>query len=547
MYRRHVLPLCLSLAVLLAWCASLPPAARPATAPPALFAAGRALVDIEVLAREAHPTGSAAHAAAAGHVLARMRDLGLEVRVQQAVERGQAVRNLIGVLPGRDRTLPPLALMAHYDTVPGSPGAADDSSGVAVALEVARALRAGPQPLRDVALVITDGEEIDLLGARAFYAGDSLAQRIGLVLNMEARGGGGRVFMFETSADNGALVDVFRRVTPHPSSNSLAVFVYRRMPNDTDFTIVREHGGAGLNYAFIGRQVDYHAPGSTPARLDAGSVQHMGEQVLAAARAFAFAADLPARSADRVYADVLGIGILAYAPAGGWAIGLLAALLLLDAARRLRRARRLSPRSVAGGALASLLVLPLAAAVAFGLRQATGVPFGFETQRPLLAAWGTYATALALGCLGVALLLAAVPRRADWGAWLGALLVALLVTLAAQAWEPAIAFLPGWPALLAAATLWLACLRQADPGAAPRGVLIAAGATVALAQCLYLAHAVLLGVGASVPAAAGPFAWLGAFSAFPLLQSTGSRRAGACAGLAVLALAVVLAASLRLH
>lgn len=547
MYRRHVLPLCLLLASLIAAYASLPPAPRGTDTPAADFAAGRALADIAVLARAPHPLGSAAHAAAAAHVLARMRALGLEVREQSAVERGYPLRNLIGVLPGRDRSLPALALMAHYDTAPGSPGAADDSTGVAVALEVARALRAGAPPLRDVVLLITDGEEVDLLGARAFYRQDPLARRIGLVLNMEARGGGGRVFMFETSDGNGPLVDVFRRVTPHPSSNSLAVFVYRHMPNDTDFTVVRAHGGAGLNYAFIGRQADYHAPSSTLARLDEGSVQHMGNQVLAAARAFAFAAGLPARGTDRVYADVLGIGVLAYAPATGWAIVLLAALLLADAARRLGRLRRLRARALAGGALAGLLVLPAAAGLALALRRLTGVPFGFEAQRPLLTAFGTYELALALGGLGVALLLAAGPRLADWSTWLGALLPALLLALAAQALVPAVAFLPAWPLLLAAATLWLACRRRADPGPAPQGVLIAAGAVLALAQCLYLAHAVLLGVGANLPAVAGLFAWLGAFSAFPLLQSTGSRRAGALAGLASLVLALLLAASLRLH
>nr|QQZ51290.1 hypothetical protein JKL49_09545 [Phenylobacterium glaciei] len=34
---------------------------------------------------------------------------------------GGVVENLIGVLPGKDRKAPALALMAHYDSVPGSP------------------------------------------------------------------------------------------------------------------------------------------------------------------------------------------------------------------------------------------------------------------------------------------------------------------------------------------------------------------------------------------------------------------------------------------
>jgi hypothetical protein len=538
---------CLGLAATLAWIASLPPRPLPATAPESQFSAERALGDVEVLAQHPHPLGSAAHDAAAAYLLERMRSLGLEVRTQDGVAGGKAVRNLIGVLPGRDRAVPAVALMAHYDTAPGSPGAADDSTGVAVALEIVRALRVDGPAARDVALVITDGEEVDLLGARAFYAADPLARRIGLVLNMEARGGGGRVFMFETGPENGALIDVFRRVTPNPSSNSLAIFVYRHMPNDTDFTVVKAHGGTGLNYAFIGRQVDYHASTSTLARLEQGSVQHMGNQVLAAARAFATAAELPARRADRVYADFLGIGVLAYAPGTGWLILLAAALLYAASALRLRRGIRLQWRAAARGAAATLLVLPLAAALAIAARHLTGVPFGFDSQRPLLAAWGVYETAVALCSLGLALLLAAWPKKANWCAWGGALVPGFLAAFGAQAAVPAVAFLLAWPLLIAAATSWLACLARRGPPPDPVNALVVAGAAASLSQCLYLAHAVMLGVGANLPAAAGLYAWLGALTLFPLLQPFAARRAGALAGLGAIGLGLLLAASFRLH
>lgn len=547
MPRLPALLLCLGLAAALGWTASQPPRPLPADAPAGAFSAARALRDVEVLARQPHPLGSAAHAAVAGYLLARMRALGLEVRVQDGVAGGKAVRNLIGVLPGRNRAAPALALMAHYDTAPGSPGAADDSTGVAVALEVVRALRSAGARARDVALVITDGEELDLLGARAFYAADPLARRIGLVLNMEARGGGGRVFMFETGADNGALIDLFRRVTPNPSSNSLSIFVYRHMPNDTDFTVVKAHGGTGLNYAFIGRQVDYHSPTSTLARLEPGSVQHMGAQVLAAARALATTAELPARRADRVYADFLGLGVLAYAPGVGWLALLAVALLGTASALRMRRASTLQWRSAARGAVAALLVLPLAAALAVAVRHLTGVPFGFEAQRPLLAAYGRYELAVALCSLGTALLLAAWPRQADWSAWGGALAPAFLVAVGAQAAVPAVAFLLSWPLLIAAVTAWLAWLPRRGPAPAPTHVLVVLAAAASLAQCLYLAHAVMLGVGATLPAVAGLFAWLGALASLPLLQPGATRRAGMLAGLGAIGLGLLLAASFRLH
>ncbi|MCU0240897.1 MAG: M28 family metallopeptidase, partial [Vicinamibacteria bacterium] len=48
---------------------------------------------------------------------------------------------------------------AHHDTVPGSPGANDDASGVAVLIELARVMAHEPQRPRTLAFVSFDGEE----------------------------------------------------------------------------------------------------------------------------------------------------------------------------------------------------------------------------------------------------------------------------------------------------------------------------------------------------------------------------------------------------
>ncbi len=44
------------------------------------------------------------------------------------------------------------------------------------------------------------------------------------------------------------------------------------MPNGSDFSVARELGYPGFNYAFIGGQFDYHSPSSTPATLPSCSV-----------------------------------------------------------------------------------------------------------------------------------------------------------------------------------------------------------------------------------------------------------------------------------
>jgi len=56
-----------------------------------------------------------------------------------------------------------LLVMAHYDTVPPSPGAADNAAAVGVLIELARVLAASP-PHTPVILAFTANEEIGLVG-----------------------------------------------------------------------------------------------------------------------------------------------------------------------------------------------------------------------------------------------------------------------------------------------------------------------------------------------------------------------------------------------
>ena len=218
----------------------------------------------------------------------------------------------MGVLPGKDRNAPAMALMAHYDSVPASTGASDDAAGVATVLEVVRAFKAKGVPDRDVLVVLTDGEEAGLLGADAFFRQDPQAKRIGFIFNLDVRGSAGRVQMFQTADDNGGTIRLMAATAPRPVASSLTGFIYQYMPNDTDFTVSKRAGVPGLNYAFIGRQFDYHSPSSVPATQDRGSLQDMGDQVLATAQALAFSPNLPAKSPDLVYAQTPGGLTLAY-------------------------------------------------------------------------------------------------------------------------------------------------------------------------------------------------------------------------------------------
>ena len=67
---------------------------------------------------------------------------------------------------GKQPDLAPILVGAHYDTVPGSAGADDNASGVAVLLVLAELL-AKTQPKRSVCFVAFDLEEYGLVGSTA--------------------------------------------------------------------------------------------------------------------------------------------------------------------------------------------------------------------------------------------------------------------------------------------------------------------------------------------------------------------------------------------
>ncbi|MDV3347741.1 M28 family peptidase [Leptothoe sp. LEGE 181152] len=89
-------------------------------------------------------------------------------------------------LPGYQPSRAPVVIGAHYDTVPGCPGADDNATGLAVLLELARRFSCQP-PRRPVRLVAFDLEEYGLLGSKA-YVKELNGQPIHLMLSLEMLG-----------------------------------------------------------------------------------------------------------------------------------------------------------------------------------------------------------------------------------------------------------------------------------------------------------------------------------------------------------------------
>jgi hypothetical protein len=462
----------------LALLASRPTAALGADAPPAQFAAARAMPHLQNIAARPHPLGSAENAQVRAYLLEQLRALGLEPQLQSTLGltpgRGSAavgsVQNILarkaGSAPDRAQRRA-LLLLAHYDSAPLAPGAGDDGANVAAILETLRALQSGAPLANDLIVLLSDGEEAGLLGAEAFVAEHPWARDVGMVINAEFRGNAGPAMMFETSVGNGPMIQGLADAVPHPVANSLNYEVYKLLPNDTDLSVFKRKGIPGLNFAAIEGHTAYHSALDTPANLSQASLQHQGETMLALVRHFGQRPLQGLIGADRVYFDFPGIGLVHYPAA--WALPLAAGvLLLLLAVVGLCVRSGIGWRKLGGGALLFLLANGLIA----GLAQLVWI--GAKWFHPAYASsahGSTYnshwylgavvALSLAVFCALAARLQRRVPANA---LALGSMAVWGALLLAACFYLPGATFLLTWPLLAMLLALGL-CLYR--PGMSP--------------------------------------------------------------------------------
>ncbi|HEX6945359.1 MAG TPA: M28 family peptidase, partial [Casimicrobiaceae bacterium] len=294
-----------------------------------LFSEQNARAHVEMLAGTigSRPIGTDANTRARAYLIDQLKLYGLDVRVQEAdarratLGRTAHVSNIIATLPG---TRPEaLGLLAHYDSSPQAPGAADDGLGVAVVLETARVLAARQNRQWTTYVMLTDGEESGLMGAAALMTDRTITDHLKAYINIEAVGAGGPAMLFETGPGNGWLVGPWARRAPHPRGGSYSVEIYRRLPNDTDFSILKLQEIPGLNFAAVGDSHAYHTARDTPERLSPATLRDTGENVVAIATAFD-GVDITRRSTgEATYFDIGSTSALSYGPVAGWALALL--------------------------------------------------------------------------------------------------------------------------------------------------------------------------------------------------------------------------------
>jgi hypothetical protein len=356
-----------------------------------------------------HPADSDASDGVRERLLKELRGVGLSPQVRDQVACNE-IYKARGVVCARVRNVvatigPPverhLLLNAHYDSTAVGPGAGDDGAGVATLIEVASILKGEPLK-RPITFLFNEGEELGLVGARAFLA-DPSSRQVDSLINLEARGVSGPVNMFETSVPNAAPVSAFARAVDRPVANSLATDVYRLMPNYTDVNSFEERGWTTLNFAMIGNETRYHSPGDNLAALDPRSLAHMGDQTLAVARELS--RGVPQAKGDRIFMDVLGRWLVQMPQLAGMA---LLGVLLIGcgwlAWRRKAVGRGLAV--IAGGLLLGTALAWLGIA-AIGLAR----PGMFWRAFPLWTHLAVYAS----GLVAAVALLASIGRKLDVG------------------------------------------------------------------------------------------------------------------------------------
>ncbi len=379
------------------------------------FSAYRAAEHIKEISKAPHTMNDQAELKRIREYLEQqLRSLGCTVELMPYTEEGYQITNVFATMKGTSGD-EALLLVAHYDSnpgkgegeAPGSCGAADDGYGVSVILETLRAVRATGEVKNTIYVLFTDGEETNMLGAKA-AAKDAGFPGLNAkaVMNIESRGMRGPAIMFETSKNNGKLFDFYIRRAGPAATWSLASDVYRIMPNYTDFTSFIGKGMHGLNFSNLDALSDNHTPRDRYENISLSSIQGYGNQLLPVIAGFAFE-DLPdgftSQGDVTFFTPAYGLSIAYPASLNYILLALSAAAVIVYAILAVKRKsmkplRLLFALAVVGLALAAAVA---GEAIAFLLSIIFAIPFN-PTNMPQVPFQGGIAiTAVAL--LGVAL------------------------------------------------------------------------------------------------------------------------------------------------
>ncbi len=178
--------------------------------------------------------------------------------VVRTVTEQRMSASVIAIKPGTSSLPDVVVVGAHLDSVPLSPGANDNASGVAAVLEVARLLADVPTA-RTIHFVAFGAEELGLIGSRHYVASRTLA--IAGMVNLDMVGYGS-LLLVSNSAGSGGLLDVAEQV-----ARRVEIPVRRQSIGSSDHESF-EAAGVPVVFIHTGDDNAYHTPQDVYARIN---------------------------------------------------------------------------------------------------------------------------------------------------------------------------------------------------------------------------------------------------------------------------------------
>ena len=216
----------------------------------------------------------------ARYIAAEFRELGYDVFVQRfSVDDGTS-RNVVAKWPGARKY--PIVIGGHMDSVPTSPGANDNASGVAVMLEMARMVRGTEQSgfLKFIAFGSeeygTDGTHH--LGSRVFVArlGPKGRRKLGGMVSVDMVADGRPLIVGTSGIGPEVLAHrLFRKI----DSRNIGVD-YRTLCDCSDNGPF-EHAGIPASFMWSGDEPNYHDDSDTVANMVPRDLERTGKALRA--------------------------------------------------------------------------------------------------------------------------------------------------------------------------------------------------------------------------------------------------------------------------
>ncbi|KAB2047125.1 hypothetical protein E1A91_A13G023600v1 [Gossypium mustelinum] len=218
-----------------------------------------------------------------------------------------------------------ILVSSHIDTVFSTEGAGDCSSCVSVMLELARGISQWAHGFKNaVIFLFNTGEEEGLSGAHSFITQHPWSTTIRMAIDLEAMGIGGKSAIFQ-AGPHPLAVETFASVAKYPSGNIIFqdIFSSGVIKSATDFQVYREVAGlSGLDFVYADHGAVYHTKNDKLKLLKSGSLQHLGENMLAfllqistsshLSKANATVDDIQSSHDSAVYYDILGQYMVIY-------------------------------------------------------------------------------------------------------------------------------------------------------------------------------------------------------------------------------------------